>query len=217
MRQFAPAFIRQAADEVLAGDPDVVGLSSTFMQNVPSLAIATELKRRRPEVQIVMGGGNCDGPMGPALHRNFRALDYVVKGEGERALVGLLDALERGADPESLSCVSGLCWWRGNESVSNPVDDPVGMEAVPPAKFDDYFAAIDAGAVREYLEPKLVHEAARGCWWGMRKHCTFCGLNGSTMAFRSKPPDRVFAEIRDDVLRHRVLDVVMVDNIMDME
>jgi ribosomal peptide maturation radical SAM protein 1 len=71
--------------------------------------------------------------------------------------------------------------------------------------------------LREYLEPKLVNEASRGCWWGMRKHCTFCGFNGSTMAFRSKPPDRVFTEIHDDVSRHRVLDVVMVDNIMDMD
>lgn len=218
MRELAPAFVRQAADEVLAGDPDVVGLTSTFMQNVPSLAMATELKRRRPELRVVLGGGNCDGPMGSALHRNFRALDYVIGGEGERALVALLDALERGADWEALGGVGGLCWWRGNESVVNPtVDDPLSMDMVPRARFDDYFAAIEAGPVREYLEPKLVHEAARGCWWGMRKHCTFCGLNGSTMAFRSKPPDRVFAEIHDDVLRHHVLDVVMVDNIMDMD
>ena len=34
-------------------------------------------------------------------------------------------------------------------------------------------------------------ETARGCWWGERQHCTFCGLNGATMAFRSKTPERV--------------------------
>jgi ribosomal peptide maturation radical SAM protein 1 len=35
------------------------------------------------------------------------------------------------------------------------------------------------------------------------------------MAFRSKSPERVFNELARDVRRHRVLDVVMVDNIMD--
>lgn len=34
----------------------------------------------------------------------------------------------------------------------------------------------------------LVLEGARGCWWGEKHHCTFCGLNGSLMKFRSKPP-----------------------------
>jgi ribosomal peptide maturation radical SAM protein 1 len=187
------------------------------MQNVPSLAMATELKRCRPDLRVVLGGGNCDGPMGLALHRNFPVLDFVVSGEGERALVALLDALENGPSPESLGAIGGLCWWRDGESVANtPAGESLGMEAVPAANFDAYFAAIDAGPVREYLEPKLVHEAARGCWWGMRKHCTFCGLNGSSMAFRSKPAERVFTEICDDVARHRVLDVVMVDNIMDI-
>src|SRR5260370_25764239 len=75
MREIAPAFVRLAADEVLAGDPDVVGLSSTVMQNVPSLALATELKRRRPETVVVLAGGNCHRPVGPALHRDCSALD----------------------------------------------------------------------------------------------------------------------------------------------
>jgi len=218
MRELAPEFVRLAAAEVLADDPDVVGLTSTFMQNVPSLAMATELKRQRPELRIVMGGGNCDGPMGHALHRNFPVLDFVVSGEGERALVTLLDALEAGAGDDRLGAIAGLCWRRDGESVANPVaGDQLAMDQVPRPRFDDYFTAIAAGPVREYLEPKLVHEAARGCWWGMLKHCTFCGLNGSTMEFRSKPPERVFAEIADDVTRHQVLDVVMVDNIMDTD
>jgi len=218
MRAVAPGFIEHAAREVLASEPDVVGLTSTFMQNVPSLAIGAAIKRLRPDVVVVMGGGNCDGPMGAALHRNFRMLDYVVSGEGERAIVALLAALESGASDEALSAVGGLSWWRGAESVANPpLPDALTMDRVPKAQFNDFFAAIDGGPVREYLEPKLVHEAARGCWWGALKHCTFCGLNGSTMEFRSKPAERVFAEIEDDVRRHRVLDVVMVDNIMDMD
>ena len=215
MRELAPAFVRSAAEHILATDPDVVGLSSTFMQNVPSLALATELKRLRPSTQIVMGGGNCEAPMGPALHRNFLALDYVVCGEGEVSLVGLLDAIEAGAAPEVLRSIPGLCWRAGETTSVNPTAPPLSMDAVPAAAFEAYFDALESGPVAEFVEPRLLHEAARGCWWGQRKHCTFCGLNGSTMAFRSKSPERVFNELARDVRRHRVLDVVMVDNIMD--
>jgi len=217
MRELAPEFIELTATEILADGPDVVGLSTTFMQNVPCLALATALKRCEPSVVVVLGGGNCDGPMGAALHRAFPVLDYVVSGEGEQALLALLQALDAGAGRDSLASVPGLCWRDGERSVANPpASEPLDMDAVPTPRFDDWFEAVEGGLVREYVEPKLILEAARGCWWGMRKHCTFCGLNGSNMTFRSKPPQRVFSEIGDYVTRHQVLDVVMVDNIMDM-
>jgi hypothetical protein len=59
-------------------------------------------------------------------------------------------------------------------------------------------------------------ETARGCWWGERQHCTFCGLNGATMAFRSKTPDRVVSEIRFLCERHGVGTFSIVDDILDM-
>jgi ribosomal peptide maturation radical SAM protein 1 len=50
---------------------------------------------------------------------------------------------------------------------------------------------------------------------GQAHQCTFCGLNGSLMEFRSKSPDTVIAELRHLVTRHQVLDVIAVDNIID--
>ena len=32
-------------------------------------------------------------------------------------------------------------------------------------------------------QPSVFVETSRGCWWGERMHCTFCGLNGATMAY----------------------------------
>src|SRR5262249_33234084 len=51
---------------------------------------------------------------------------------------------------------------------------------------------------------------------GQVHHCTFCGLNGSTMTFRSKSPERAFEEIGILVERYPGLPVLVVDNIMDM-
>ncbi len=49
------------------------------------------------------------------------------------------------------------------------------------------------------------------------RHCTFCGLNGSSMAFRSKSPGRVLAEIRELEARYGCSRFETVDNILDMD
>ena len=40
------------------------------------------------------------------------------------------------------------------------------------------------------MSPTLLIETSRGCWWGERNHCTFCGLNGSSMSFDEMAPGR---------------------------
>ncbi|AYN38909.1 RiPP maturation radical SAM protein 1 [Streptomyces dangxiongensis] len=214
MRPHAAPFVDACATEVLAAEPDVVGFTSTFMQNVPSLALARELKRRRPQLAVVLGGSNCDGPMGHALHRNHRFVDHVVRGEAEYALPALLRHLAEGTAPAD---VPGLCWWDGTTARANPeTRRTVAPADIPSPDYDQWQAALDASPVREHVHPKLVVEGARGCWWGERHHCTFCGLNGTAMEFRAKPGERLWAEIDRLVRRHRLLDVVTVDNIIDM-
>jgi hypothetical protein len=111
MRELAFGFVDTALDHVIATGADVVAFSSTFSQNTASLALARRVKEHSPGVVTVLGGSNCDGPMGAALHRNFPFLDYVVSGEGEVAFVALLDALTGDRD---VSGVPGLCWRDGS-------------------------------------------------------------------------------------------------------
>jgi ribosomal peptide maturation radical SAM protein 1 len=213
MRAHAAAFVDLVVADLLEMRPDVVGFTSTFMQNVPSLAVARRLKAAAPGITTVFGGGNCDGPMGAALHRNFGFVDFVVRGEGEQAFPELLAALAAGG---SLAGVPGLCW-RGRDGAQrcNPAPPPLPAADIPVPDYDDWFARLEESPVSQYIEPNLVIETARGCWWGEKHHCTFCGLNGTLMKFRSKSPDAVLAELRELVARHRVLDVIVVDNIID--
>lgn len=213
MRQYAAEFIAQATDEILAHQPDLVGFSSTFQQNVPSLALAQSLKRRQPGLPVVFGGGNCDTPMGPALHRNFAFLDYVVSGEAEVSFAALIEALRGKRD---FSSVAGLTWRRPDgTSVFNGPAGMVPIDLVPVPDYAGWFAALDSSPVRDHVQPKLLFEAARGCWWGEKHQCTFCGLNGSTMTFRAKSADATWDALEQMVTRHHVLDLVMVENIMD--
>lgn len=215
MQRLAPAFVKRLAQTVLEMNADVVGFTSTFMQNVPSLALATELKLGRPHLPIVFGGANCEGVQGEALHRNFPVIDYVVRGEGEETLPQLLTRLESN---EPCGDVAGLSWRSpGGESVHNEGRcDSVPIDSIPAPDYRTFYTLIDDSPVGSYVRPKLVLEAARGCWWGQLRQCTFCGLNGEAMTFRSKSPERVANEIEALVRAHSLLDVVMVDNIMDM-
>ncbi len=216
LHALSPTFIEDLAEEIASGSYDFVGFTSTFLQNVPSLALARRLKEIQPRLHIAFGGGNCDGIQGVALHRNFPFVDYVVRGEGEQTFVELLDTLAESGD---FSGIGSLCWRDGHGStVVNP-DRPHAFPVnnIPAPNYDAYFDALDNSPIAEYIEPRVVVEAARGCWWGEKHQCTFCGLNGSMIKFRSKRPEAVFDEIAGLLRKHRVLDVVMVDNIMDMK
>ncbi|MFJ7249396.1 RiPP maturation radical SAM C-methyltransferase [Kitasatospora sp. NPDC098652] len=211
VRALAPAFIARLVDELAADPPDLVGFTTTFQQNTASLAAAKLLKQRCPQVRTVFGGANCDGPQGAALHRNFPFLDYVVRGEGEAAFPALL----AGEDPAT---VPGLCW---RDATGRSTANPMAERPLPPAailtpRYDGFFERLDASVAAGWVDPKLVLEGSRGCWWGEKHHCTFCGLNGSSMAFRSKPPADFLAEVLTLAERHQLLDVYVVDNILDM-
>src|SRR5262249_42034030 len=72
-------------------------------------------------------------------------------------------------------------------------------------------------AIQDHLQPSIMVETSRGCWWGEHSHCTFCGLNGLGMAFRSKSPKRAVKEITElwDRYSDRATNVLAVDNILD--
>ncbi|MEU6476507.1 RiPP maturation radical SAM C-methyltransferase [Streptomyces sp. NPDC047017] len=215
LHRVVPEFVDEIARRIVAHAPDVVGFTSTFQQNAAALACARRVKQLAPHIVTVMGGANCDGAQGAAVHRNFPFVDHVVRGEGEAAFPQLLTALGDGLD---LAGVPGLCH-RGpdGESVANPMATrPLPPAAILPPDYSGYFERLAASVARNWVEPKLVVEGARGCWWGEKHHCTFCGLNGSFMEFRSKSPDTFYEEIVELARRHRVLDMYVVDNILDM-
>lgn len=214
MARYAKRFIELAADRIAAYAPDVVGFSSTFQQNIPSFALARRLKRLLPEVRTLLGGGNCAGTMGPAIHRNFPYIDYVISGEAEDSFVELVDHLD---GYRTVSEVSGLSWRDDDGStVVNKPSAPIRMDAVPCPDYSTWFKALSASSVRPFVQPKLLYEAARGCWWGERHTCTFCGLNQLTMEFRSRPAEQVLSHLRELIEKYRLLDIVSVDNILDM-
>jgi ribosomal peptide maturation radical SAM protein 1 len=65
------------------------------------------------------------------------------------------------------------------------------------------------------VKPTIPVESSRGCWWGDRGGCTFCGLNGYGNGYRSKTPETVIRELAFLADRYHLENFEMSDNILD--
>ncbi len=214
LRARTPAFLTRILGDVAWGDYAIVGATSTFQQNCAALALLQRVKAAHPSVTTIMGGANCEGVMGAAIHESFPFLDYVCSGEGDQIFPRLVEAILAGQRVGSLPGVYsrnelGL---RGERSHAPMVMD---LDGLPFPNFDAYFSQLADSGVASAIRPILVFETARGCWWGEKHHCTFCGLNAEGMQYRSKSAPRARAELDFLLDRHENRMVHVVDNILD--
>lgn len=214
LRKAVGPFLWACMDRLEIKNYRLVGFTTTFQQNLASLALAWEIKKNYPEKRVVFGGGNCEGPMGYQLHQSFPWIDYVCRGESEGSLPGLSKAIQSG---QSVDYIKGIVY--RNHTGSIPTDPVVPLEdldQLPCPDYDDYFEALKDSPLEAHISPIIPVENSRGCWWGDTSHCTFCGLNGEKITFRSKSPARILEELRILKNRYKVSSFVAVDNIMSM-
>ena len=213
-RKMAGVFVEQCADAVVEANPTIVGLTSSFQQVMASIALARALRKRSDDLIIIMGGANCEGPLGKALLEAHPELDAVCVGEGDQAFPEFLHALGR---ERPLPEVDGILT-RGQLGQQLEMSKPrltTDMDALPVPDFTAFFKQFHrTTGLSERLVPSATMETSRGCWWGAKHHCTFCGLNGQSMTYRSKSADRAFAEFCTLADLYGP-DLVVVDNILD--
>ena len=211
-------FLEECLASVVNCRPRVVGFTSVFQQHVSSLALARLIRVQLPDTFIVFGGPNCEGMMGNETLRQFGFVDAVVSGEGDFVFP---EMTRRILDSQPISNMAGVfCRDRSKlgvmqESLRNApiVED---LNALPIPDYDEYFEQFSNSSLDLSRKPGLLFETSRGCWWGEKHHCTFCGLNGATMAYRSKSARRAFDELVYLTDRHPNCDINVVDNILDM-
>jgi ribosomal peptide maturation radical SAM protein 1 len=209
----APAYIDHLSTAVEWNRFKLVGFTSTFQQNAASFAFAKLLKRMYPELLIVVGGANFDGPMGGAWLEALPFIDYAVVGEGDLTFPKLLKALDQGTDPLD---IRGLVGRKNGKATSLRPREPLrDLDRLPMMNLDEYFARESKCFPHEPKFKAIPFESSRGCWWGEKNHCTFCGLNGSIMTYRSKSPERVLRELLYYKDRYQVNVFEATDNIVD--
>lgn len=193
-----------ACARILALQPRILGTTASYQQTLAASAMAHRVKAAAPDIRIVLGGPNAVSPMGEALAEIFPWIDHFFSGEADIAFPDFCQRLleGRGADlPRVIHCP--------------PLTD---MRGSPAPDFSDYFADLRAlgDALPTTLPEALPVETSRGCWWGAKNHCTFCGLNGATMVFREKPAATALAEFDALEAEWGVGRFAVADNIMPL-
>ena len=214
-------FMQACMEKVATYKFAVVGFTSVFYQHVASLALAQRIKNQYPDAYVVLGGANCESVMGAETLRQFSFIDAVVSGEGEVIFPKLVQAVlqNRRSTIRTLPGVysregTRLFGFNGHYPSAPKVRD---MDELPYPDYDDFFNQYEEAAFEKPTKGGwLLFETSRGCWWGEKHHCTFCGLNGASLTFRSKSAERAIAELEYILDLYPHWRIAVVDNILDM-
>lgn len=213
-------FCEELIDRYALANADIVGFTSMFAQNVPSMALARLIKARDSSVVTIMGGANCEFPMGAVFARAVPAIDYVFSGPALHSFPDFVRRIRAG-DLASIPAIPGILTAQDSKGAlpgavvgrERDIDDFIEPDY---REFLATFAARrDRLTDKPDMKPILFFETSRGCWWGQRSHCTFCGLNGASMGYRAMAPDTAVRQF-ETLFRHapECQEFVCTDNIM---
>lgn len=190
-------------DAVREYKPSVVGVSAAYSLLYPtSLAVLELCKAIDPTLSCGIGGTHVSY-LDEQTFVDCEAVDWVVRGEGEWALLDLLRALKTGSD---LADVRNLTYRLGDQVIVNPMRDKGDLEELPPLDYELL--------PRRFVETMSVSiVASRGCAY----KCTYCNESkfwGQDV--RRRAVSVVADEIRSLVTRYGNRAVGLEDSMFDM-
>lgn len=192
------------AEAIARLDYPVVGCNATFEQTAATVALFRRLKKLRPELTLLVGGSLCEGPMARGMLSLTDDIDYVFSGESEQTFIDFLRRHRSGTLDAKEKIFEGT-----------PCLD---LDALPTVDYDDFFNQITSvfpdSKILNEGSLWLAYEGSRGCWWGQKHHCTFCGINGTGMVYRQKSAERVHRDLTELARRYPTRKLMMLDNIM---
>jgi ribosomal peptide maturation radical SAM protein 1 len=208
-RKARSLFIDSCVARLVELQPKIVGFPTSFHQTCACLAVAQRLKATPNPPIVVFGGANCEGEMGLQLIRSFPWIDYIAIAEADLSFPRLIANILKHNDS---SPVPGILSRHYETTDPERVQE---MDALPLPDYSDFFDRARHSSLGVALHPVALIETSRGCWWGAKHHCTFCGLNGAAMSFRSKSVQRCFQEFTSVSEMYQTKRIDCVDNILD--
>lgn len=212
------------ANKVESINPKILICSSMFQQNLASLALINTIKKNRKTkgIKTIMGGCNTEYSLGLALLRRCQNLDFVCSGSGEYTLPKLCRELLDSSQStyHQISTIEGVYHQQSllHYSDVEPLLSSMtrgrmtDMNQSLAPKFYDYFDQVFYAGLG--ISPAIPVESSRGCWWGEKSHCTFCGLNGDDLTFKYKDHSSVSSLIKEQSEKYDVKNFTFVDNII---
>ena len=187
----------EVVEYVRATRPGLVGFSVLSMQYDWVCTVSRALRAEFPQLKQIIGGVHVT--MVPDEVHESRLFDYVCVGEGDYALADVMDALEKGGEPEK---VAGIRCFQGAEKIVNPVAPFPALDTLPPLDYEVFDMPKILGVTRGWMGILT----SRGCPY----KCTYCfnleivdqyvadgAAKGPKEFLRSFPIDRMMGELKE--------------------
>ncbi len=171
------------ARETAFEKPDLVGISSLFSPYYREVLQAAEAIKEKTHCPIVLGGSHVSAV--PELMLRNPAVNWVIRGEGERPLVELIKALQ---GRKGLEQVPGLGYKQDGRMLFNPPGDPFHIEELPLPDFSD----LDRETYLYERRPLCFVITSRGC----PHQCSFCSVHNTFPGYKRRSVQDVFEEMK---------------------
>ena len=210
-KEILELWLQESINQIKSYKPRWLGISVfSYKSHKATLALCIEVKRQLPDIKIVLGGRGASsyalGPdhmhfyqriqafFGPYPGLNFSetllhygAVDNVIQGDGEQAIIDLLNGT-------------------AEKNTQTNVED-IKLETVPFVDFDDY----ELDQYNYINEPTIPITGSKGC---VRK-CTFCDIPVLWPKFKFRSGEHIAKEMIHLYNKHGVKKFYMSDSLVN--
>lgn len=177
----------EAIRNMLLFKPDMAGFTATTSGFIDAYRIAEALKNADPGIRIIFGGVHVSALRGSILE-NFPCIDYVINGEGEKAMAEL-------AAGASLDSIQGLVYRNGSGIKDNGVrTDLCDLDSLPFPAYNmlDGFPKTFQPPLFNYPRfPSATMISSRGCPY----QCSYCDRSVFRKSFRYNSADYLYEQM----------------------
>jgi len=126
------------------------------------IKFAKLVKKLKPKIPICWGGYHVTMDYRNSIAEDF--VDYVIRGQGEKAIIELLTAVKK---KSGFNKILGLVYQKNNQTIVNPIRPIEPIDQFPPFDYQLYFDCYPNSPV------DMIYCSSRGCPF----ECTFCSVS----------------------------------------
>ena len=174
-------------DRIVAMNPEVVGFSLYYTNEIPTTWMARELRKRLPNTKLIVGGPQA----GSMMQGTAKCFDHIVVGEGEQLIVDILEKIEA---KQTIS----------EQFLIQPKTVRLDLDSMPFPDYTDF-------DFKDYQIPNgISSEVSRGCV----AKCVFC-TEVHFWKYRGRMSGSVLDEIEHQYKHHGINFVWFIDSLVN--
>jgi len=175
-------------DQILEEESDIIGFSTYYTNILPTKWVINEIKKRKPNVTIILGGPECH----EGYFKKPDNVDYYFVGESEQNILDFLNNWENGIKPKT-------------ENIGSLYSDTrIDIDSLPYPDYSDF------DLTKYWGKNSICAEISRGCV----AKCTYC-TEVYYWKFRDRGAHTVVDEIEYQVKKYDIRFIQFVDSLMN--